>query len=75
MATEDLGTRHLRMEHEGHIAVLTIDRPNSRNALSRAMYFGIKRAVAILNAYPDPTALIITGVDDVFAPGGRAARP
>jgi enoyl-CoA hydratase/carnithine racemase len=67
----DLGTPFLRMEREGHLAWCTIDRPGSRNALSAAMYFGIKRAVQLVNARPDPTALLITGSGDVFAPGGE----
>jgi enoyl-CoA hydratase/carnithine racemase len=67
----DLGTPFLRLEREGHLAWCTIDRPGSRNALSPAMYFGVKRAVQLVNALPEPTALILTGVDDVFAPGGE----
>lgn len=34
------------------------------------MYYGLKRAVRLVNRDPDLAALIITGVDDVFAPGG-----
>jgi enoyl-CoA hydratase/carnithine racemase len=34
------------------------------------MYFGNKRAVRKVNRDPDLAALVITGVDDVFAPGG-----
>jgi enoyl-CoA hydratase/carnithine racemase len=67
----DLGTPFLRLEREGHLAWCTIDRPASRNALSAAMYFGVKRAVQLVNALPEPTALVITGVGDVFAPGGE----
>ena len=67
----DLGTPFLRMEREGHLAWCTIDRPRSRNALSAAMYFGLKRAVQLVNALPEPTALLITGLGDVFAPGGE----
>jgi enoyl-CoA hydratase/carnithine racemase len=67
----DLGTPFLRMERDGHLAWCTIDRPASRNALSAAMYFGLKRAVQIVNARTLPTALIVTGVGDVFAPGGE----
>jgi enoyl-CoA hydratase/carnithine racemase len=67
----DLGTPFLRMQRDGHLAWCTIDRPASRNALSAAMYFGLKRAVQIVNARALPTALIITGVGDVFAPGGE----
>jgi enoyl-CoA hydratase/carnithine racemase len=69
--TYDLGTPFLRMEREGHLAWCTIDRPRSRNALSSAMYFGLKRAVQLVNARAEPTALLITGVGDVFAPGGE----
>jgi enoyl-CoA hydratase len=67
----DLGTPFLRLEREGHLAWCTIDRPGSRNALSSAMYFGVKRAVQLVNQMEHPTALLITGVGDVFAPGGE----
>jgi enoyl-CoA hydratase/carnithine racemase len=69
--TVDLGTPFLRFERQGHLAWCTIDRPSSRNAFSIGMYYGIKKAVAWVNALPDPCALIITGVGDVFAPGGE----
>src|SRR5437868_14080582 len=67
---DDLGTPALRFEREGSIAWCTIDRPHARNALTPGMYYGIKRAVHLVNTDPDLAALIITGVDDVFAPGG-----
>lgn len=67
---DDLGTPALRFEREGSIAWCTIDRPAARNALTPAMYYGIKRAVWLVNSDPDLAALIITGTDDVFAPGG-----
>jgi enoyl-CoA hydratase/carnithine racemase len=67
---DDLGTPALRMEREGSIAWCTIDRPSARNALTPAMYYGIKRAVQLVNADPELAALIITGTGDVFAPGG-----
>jgi|SRR5215468_1629122 len=69
--TVDLGTQFLRLERRDHLAWCTIDRPKSRNALSPAMYYGVKRAVDWVNARSEPTALIITGVGDVFAPGGE----
>lgn len=68
--THELGTANLRFEREGPIAWCVIDRPQARNALTPTMYFGIKRAVRLVNRDPDLAALIITGVDDVFAPGG-----
>jgi enoyl-CoA hydratase len=69
MANE-LGAAGLRFERHGAIAWCIIDRPEARNALTPAMYFGIKRAVRIVNSDPDLAALIITGTGDVFAPGG-----
>lgn len=67
----DVGSKYLRFEREGHIAWCTIDRPGSRNALTPAMYYGVKKAVHLVNSFEEPTALIFTGVDDVFAPGGE----
>jgi enoyl-CoA hydratase len=70
MSTYELGTSNLRLDRDGPIAWCVIDRPTARNALTPAMYYGIKRAVRLVNVDPDLAALIITGVGDVFAPGG-----
>lgn len=70
MPASELGTSSLRLERDGPIAWCVIDRPHARNALTPAMYFGIKRAVRLVNTDPDLRALIITGTNDVFAPGG-----
>ncbi|HXX89363.1 MAG TPA: enoyl-CoA hydratase/isomerase family protein [Acidimicrobiales bacterium] len=66
----DLGTGALRMERTGSVAWCVIDRPSARNALTPAMYYGIKRAVRRVNEDPELAALVITGTGDVFAPGG-----
>jgi enoyl-CoA hydratase len=68
--SEDLGAAGLRFERNGVVAWCTIDRPEARNALTPAMYFGLKRAVRLVNQDSDLEALIITGTGDVFAPGG-----
>ena len=67
---DDLGAAGLRFERDGVIGWCVIDRPQARNAFTPAMYFGLKRAVHLVNKDPDLAALIITGVGDVFAPGG-----
>ena len=67
---DDLGASGLRLERDGPIAWCVIDRPEASNALTPAMYFGIKRAVRLVNRDPDLAALVITGTGDVFAPGG-----
>jgi enoyl-CoA hydratase/carnithine racemase len=69
-STYDLGAGGLRLEREGSIGWLYIDRPQARNAFTPAMYWGIKKAVHLVNADEDLAALIITGTGDVFAPGG-----
>jgi enoyl-CoA hydratase len=70
VTTDDLGTSGLRLERDGVIAWCVIDRPAARNAFTPAMYYGLKRAVRLVNTDPGLAALIITGTGDVFAPGG-----
>jgi enoyl-CoA hydratase/carnithine racemase len=70
---DDLGSRHLRFERRGPIGYLTVDRPEARNALTSAMYFGIRVAVDLVNRDPGLHALVITGTGDVFIPGGEMA--
>jgi enoyl-CoA hydratase len=65
-----LGTPYLRFERQVSHAVLTVDRPEARNALTGAMYFGIRYAVDRVNADPTLSGLLITGSGDVFIPGG-----
>ena len=70
----DLGTPYLRLERRGPLAWCIIDRPEARNALTAVMYFGIRRAVDLVNSDPDLHALILTGTGDVFCPGGDLRR-
>lgn len=65
-----LGTPYLRFERHGSLARLVVDRPAARNAMTPAMYFGIRYAVRHVDADPDLAGLLITGTGDVFAPGG-----
>lgn len=65
-----LGTPYLTFRREGPIAVCTLDRPEARNAMTPAMYFGLRYAVGRVNQDPDLAGLLITGTADVFAPGG-----
>jgi enoyl-CoA hydratase/carnithine racemase len=65
-----LGTPYLRFERTGPFAILTLDRPEARNAMTPAMYFGIRYAVTRVNGDKDLAGLLITGTGDVFAPGG-----
>jgi enoyl-CoA hydratase len=65
-----LGTPYLRFERHGPLAHLVVDRPEARNALTPAMYFGIRYAVEHVGRDPDLAGLLVTGTGDVFMPGG-----
>jgi len=65
-----LGTPFLRFDREGPFGIVTLDRPEARNAMTAAMYFGIRYAVTLVEADDDLAGLVITGTGDVFAPGG-----
>lgn len=65
-----LGTPYLRFERQGPLATVTVDRPEARNALTPAMYFGLRYAIDHVNADDDLAGLLITGTGDVFIPGG-----
>ena len=69
-----LGTPYLRLERHLPFARLIVDRPDARNALTPAMYFGIRYAVRLVDADPDLAGLLITGVGDVFIPGGDLGK-
>jgi enoyl-CoA hydratase/carnithine racemase len=70
---DDLGSKYLRLSRRGPVAWLYIDRPEKRNAMTKTMYLGTRRAVHLVHDDPDLRALIITGTGDVFAPGGDLA--
>jgi enoyl-CoA hydratase len=65
-----LGTPYLRLEREGPLATLVIDRPERRNAMTAAMYFGVRVAVHRVDHDSSLAGLLITGTGDVFCPGG-----
>ena len=65
-----LGTPYLKFTRQRPFGVCTLDRPQARNAMTPAMYFGIGYAVNHVGTDADLAGLIITGTGDVFAPGG-----
>jgi enoyl-CoA hydratase/carnithine racemase len=69
-----LGTPYLRFERHPPFARVTVDRPEARNALTQAMYFGIRYAVRLVDSDPELAGLLITGVGDVFIPGGDLGK-
>jgi enoyl-CoA hydratase len=65
-----LGTPYLRFERVGPFAHLVVDRAQARNAMTPAMYWGVRLAVHRVDADDALAGLLITGTGDVFIPGG-----
>lgn len=63
----------LRIDTNGDIVHLVLDRKETKNALDRAMVVEIHAALARLAADP-PAALIVRGANDVFASGADIAE-
>lgn len=61
---ELLGHRH------GHVAVLTFNRPDRRNALSNSIYRGFETALPMIAKDPEIRVLMITGAGGAFCAGG-----
>ncbi len=56
------------LERDGHLAVITLNRPEKRNCLNHEMWSGIADAARTLSARP-PRAVIITGAGSAFCAG------
>ncbi len=54
---------------EDHVATITLNRPEARNALNRALMHGLWDAVAAAGEDPDVRAVIVTGADPAFCAG------
>lgn len=60
---------HLVVEREGHVMVVTMNRPERRNALSPEMMRGMGRAWDEANADPDVRVVVLTGAGGAFCAG------
>src|SRR2546423_6675284 len=60
---------NLRYEQDGHVTVLTYDRPQQRNAISRAMNAELHDAWQGFRDDDDQYVLVITGTGDAFCAG------
>ena len=59
----------LRYERDGHVTVLTYDRPEARNAVSRQMNRELHDAWQRFRDAEDEFVLVITGEGDAFCAG------
>lgn len=60
----------LRLEQDGGVATLTLNRPESRNALNRQMAGELADALAALREDPEVRVLLLTGAGEAFCAGG-----
>jgi len=68
--TLDTGTEDLLGYVEDRIAVLTMNRPERRNALSSEMLAGLEAALAELDVSSDVGCVVLTGAGGAFCSGG-----
>ena len=68
--TIDTGTDHLRAEVADGVAVLTMNRPERRNALSGEMLAGLRAALADCETASDVRCVVLTGAGGAFCAGG-----
>ena len=67
--------RPVKLERDGALAILTLDRPERRNALDQAMIDGLHKALDELGGDESIGALIVTGAGDkAFAAGADIAQ-
>jgi enoyl-CoA hydratase/carnithine racemase len=59
----------LRIEDDGAVRLLTLDRPESKNAFNKAMYDAVRVALDEAAADDAVTVCVITGAGDIFSGG------
>ena len=64
-----MGDRAIRVTRDGSIGVVTIDRPEVRNAVDRPTAAALDAAVATLDADETITAIVLTGAGGTFCSG------
>ena len=64
------GTRQLLSHIHGNIGIITLNRPESKNALSDELTPALRKQIVNLNLDDRVNSLIITGAGDAFCAGG-----
>jgi enoyl-CoA hydratase len=59
----------LLSEIQGQVAVVTLNRPDRRNALSGELLTSLRAALAELNSDPEVQVIVLTGADPAFCAG------
>ncbi len=66
----DTGTNDLLARVEDQVAVLTMNRPERRNALSGPMLSALRRTLEEVERDPDVRCVVLTGAEGAFCAGG-----
>ncbi len=69
MTTTDAGQPHLLIEQRGHVLVVTMNRPEVRNALSGPMLALLRKAWDLVDGDPGIRACVLTGAGGAFCAG------
>ncbi len=69
MSELDISTANCTIEKKGHIMVVTLNRPEAKNALNGQMVIGMYRAWRRLDEDKDLRCAILTGKGDTFCAG------
>src|SRR5690606_27898016 len=73
-AAYDTGTEELLVRVEARVAVVTLNRPEARNALTPAMKEALARTIPALGADPEVGCVLLTGAGAAFCAGGDTRR-
>ncbi|MEM7079901.1 MAG: enoyl-CoA hydratase [Pseudomonadota bacterium] len=66
----DTGSDDCLAHVEDNVAVITLNRPEARNAMSGGMTAGLERALDFAERSPDVRAVVVTGAGGAFCAGG-----
>ena len=64
--------RNLHVEIDDAIALVTLDRPDRRNAVDHPLHSALEEALAQLAHDPEVAAIVLTGAGSTFCSGGDA---
>ncbi len=70
MAASETGTQDLLVRVEDGVAVLTMNRPERRNALSPAILEALARVLQEAEENDDVACVVLTGAGSAFCAGG-----
>ena len=67
--TLDISTEHCTVERDGPVVIITMNRPEKKNALSPAMLVGLADAYTYVDDTVDIRAAVLTGAGGAFSSG------